>query len=201
MVEWLAAYKLKIGRYLWLLLFCAKVRRKDEIAVGAKVYLFLYFELDGDLWGDLIGAADCIFGFVEDIFDQFEFEGVDLVEGRLILEDEEVLETTDDEVKITMAWLDYLLNLVSDLFEEFVDLTEVDVLQTEPTLRGTMDQLLHASDEFKVVDGALLVDAYLDALDFPLILLSKLLRGHKPNSNQELFLVILQVVCCDVLVD
>jgi hypothetical protein len=45
------------------------------------------------------------------------------------------------------------------------------------------------------------MDAYLDALAFPLILLSKLLGGHKPNSYEVLFSVALEVVCCDILVD
>jgi hypothetical protein len=88
---------------LWLFLLSAKVRREDEIAVGAKVDLFFYFELNRDLRGDLIRAADGILGLVEDVFDEFEFVGVDLVEGRLVVEDEEVLEATDDEVEIAMA--------------------------------------------------------------------------------------------------
>lgn len=124
-VKWLAADELKIGWYLWLFLLSAEVRREDEIAVRAKVDLLFYFELDGDLRGDLVRTTHSIFSLIEDIFDEFKLEGIDLVECRLVIEDEEVLETADDEVEIIMALPNSFLYLVSDLFEEVVDLTKI----------------------------------------------------------------------------
>jgi hypothetical protein len=124
------------------------------------------------------------------------------VKRRLIVEYEEVLEATNDKVEVAMARLDNLLYLISDLFKEVMDLAKVNVLQTEPSLRNTMNQLFHTCYQLKVVYRTLPVDTYLDALAFPLVLLPEVFRWHEPNCNQELSSITrLKVIRCDILVD
>lgn len=64
----------------------------------------------------------------------------------MVVGDEEVLQSIDDEAHVAVAGLDDLHYSVADLFEEEMRLAKVNLLETDFPLRNAMDQVAHTRD-------------------------------------------------------
>lgn len=74
---------------------------------------------------DFIGVVYPILGLIEDVMDELVSKGRNGSRGELVVGDEEVLQSIDDEAHVAVAGLDDFHDPVADLLEEEMSLSEV----------------------------------------------------------------------------
>lgn len=113
-----------------------------------------------------------------------------------------MLEPANNKAEILVACVDDFLHLVSNLLEEIMDLSEINIFDAELALRNTVNKFLHASDKFEVVYAPFLMHANLNAFALPFVLLSELLGGNESYRDEKLELIgRVEAVSDNVLVD
>lgn len=85
----------------------------------------LHFVLYGDLGSDFIGVVYPVLGLIEDVMDEFVLEWRYGSRDELVVGDEEVLQSIDNEAHVAVTGLDDFHDPVADLLEEEMSLAEV----------------------------------------------------------------------------
>lgn len=101
-----------------------------------------------------------------------------------------MLETTKDEANISIAGADNILDAVPDLPKKVVDMAKVYLFDVDGALGDALDELFHAGGVAEVAGGILAMQANLYILIFPFVLLLQFLRGHEPDRDEELLVVL-----------